>query len=400
MREKHSQARWFLASAIAAGAFLAACVASIGGPRAATAVSQGGASSTQLAMADAQAAAAEDGKLRIICFGAHPDDNEFRAGGVASLWAAKGHHVKFVSVTNGDIGHWRTAGGPLALRRTAEVTRCAEIFGIESEVLDIHDGEIMPTLENRRTIVRLIRQWQADIVMCHRPNDYHPDHRNASLLVQDAGYMVTVPFFCPDTPHLTKNPVFLYYEDRFQKPNPFSADIVVGIDEVLEKKLAAAEALASQTLEGGCNGSADLFPGDTAGQAARKEQVRKGFTSRFASTADRFRKQLEEWYGGQAERIRYAEAFEICEYGRRPSKEEIRELFPFFPAVAQAYSGQYRSVTIFASVKKSITALPWALMSANSELRMPPKGREATGAGMPTLTPIMPAWASSLNRRA
>ena len=106
-----------------------------------------------------------DGKLRIICFGAHPDDNEFRAGGVAAMWAAQGHHVKFVSTTNGDIGHWGTAGGPLAQRRTAEVERCAEIFGIETEVLDIHDGEIMPTLENRRTIVRLIRQWRADIVM-------------------------------------------------------------------------------------------------------------------------------------------------------------------------------------------------------------------------------------------
>jgi LmbE family N-acetylglucosaminyl deacetylase len=294
------------------------------------------ASTAQLAMADAPATAAEDGKLRIICFGAHPDDNEFRAGGVASMWAAQGHHVKFVSVTNGDIGHWGMAGGPLALRRTAEVMQCGEIFGIESEVLDIHDGEVMPTLENRKTIVRLIREWRADIVMCHRPNDYHPDHRNASLLVQDAGYMVTVPFFCPDTPHLRKNPVFLYYEDRFQKPNPFSADIVVGIDTVLEKKLAAAEALASQTLEGGCNGSADLFPSDPAAEAARtarKAEVRRRFISRFASTADRFREQLREWYGSsQGDQIRYAEAFEVCEYGRRPSQEEIRVLFPFFPA--------------------------------------------------------------------
>jgi LmbE family N-acetylglucosaminyl deacetylase len=196
-----------------------------------------------------------DGKVRIICFGAHPDDNEFRAGGVATMWAAQGHHVKFVSTTNGDIGHWGMAGGPLAQRRTAEVERCAEIFGIETEVLDIHDGEIMPTLENRQTIVRLIREWRADIVMCHRPNDYHPDHRYTAILVQDAGYMVTVPFFCPDVPYLKRNPVFLYYQDRFQKPNPFAADIVVGIDAVIDKKLDAALALASQTLEGGCGGS-------------------------------------------------------------------------------------------------------------------------------------------------
>ena len=276
---------------------------------------------------------ATDGKLRIICFGAHPDDNEFRAGGVAAMWAAQGHHVKFVSCTNGDIGHWGMAGGPLAQRRTAEVKRCAEIFGIETEVLDIHDGEIMPTLENRRKIVRLIREWGADIVMCHRPNDYHPDHRYTAMLVQDAGYMVTVPYFCPDVPYLKRNPVFLFYQDRFQKPNPFAADIAVGIDSVIDKKLDAAIALASQTLEGGCNGDESLYPeNDPAKRKAREQEVRQNFDRRFASTANRFRKELADWYGQeQAKKIKYAEAFEICEYGRHPSKQEIRKLFPFFP---------------------------------------------------------------------
>src|SRR5438874_11952097 len=92
--------------------------------------------------------------LRIICFGAHPDDCESQAGGTATLWAAKGHKVKFVSVTNGDIGHWRDAGGPLARRRAAEVHEAARILGITAEVLDIHDGELLPTLENRRTLTR------------------------------------------------------------------------------------------------------------------------------------------------------------------------------------------------------------------------------------------------------
>ena len=273
-----------------------------------------------------------DGKVRIICFGAHPDDNEFKAGGVAAMWAAQGHHVKFVSTTNGDIGHWGMAGGPLAHRRTAEVERCADIFGIETEVLDIHDGEIMPTLENRRTIVRLIREWRADIVMSHRPNDYHPDHRYTAMLVQDAGYMVTVPYFCPDVPYLRNNPVFLFYQDRFQKPNPFEVDIAVGIGSVIEKKLDAALALASQTLEGGCNGNERLYPeNDPAKRKAREREVRQRFDRRFASTADQFRKALVNWYGQErAGKIKYAEVFEICEYGRRPSKQEIRKLFPFF----------------------------------------------------------------------
>jgi len=185
-------------------------------------------------------------KLRIIVFGAHPDDCELKAGGMAAKWAAQGHAVKFVSTTNGDIGHATMAGGPLAIRRTAEVHKAAKILGITSQVLDIHDGEIMPTLENRKIFVRLIREWNADIVIGPRPNDYHPDHRYTGILMQDAAYMVTVKFYCPDVPNLTKNPVFLYLSDRFQKPAPFEPDIVVSIDDVFEQKVKAIWTLESQ----------------------------------------------------------------------------------------------------------------------------------------------------------
>lgn len=279
----------------------------------------------------AMPSAAQDGKLRIIAFGAHPDDNELRLGGTAAKWAALGHHVKFVSVTNGDIGHWREAGGPLARRRTSEVEETAKLLGITTQVLDIHDGELEPTLENRRTITRLIREWKADIVLGHRPNDYHPDHRAVGQLVQDASYMVTVPFFCPDTPHLQRNPVFLSYEDRFTRPAPMRGDIVVAIDDVIEKKLAAVEAMPSQFYEGGANGGPELVPSDEAGKTRRKNEVREGFKKRFASTAQQFREKLRELYGVQrGNAVQYAEAFEISEYGRRPNAEEIRRLFPFF----------------------------------------------------------------------
>jgi LmbE family N-acetylglucosaminyl deacetylase len=281
----------------------------------------------------APAAAAAGGKLRILCLGAHPDDCELKAGGVAAKWAALGHQVKFVSVTNGDVGHWQTAGGPLARRRAAEVKRCAEILGIESEVLDIHDGELLPTLEHRKTITRLIRRWKADIVMGHRPNDYHPDHRNVGLLMQDAAYMVTVPFFCPDTPYLEKNPVFLFYEDGFQKPNPFAADVVVSIDDAVGKKLQCVEALESQFYEGGCCSNLTRLPQTAEEKAARKKQVLGAFDRRFAAPAARFRAALGKWYGkGKAAKVQYAEAFEVCEYGRRPNDDELRKLFPFFPS--------------------------------------------------------------------
>ena len=273
----------------------------------------------------------DDGKLRIICFGAHPDDCEIKASGVAAMWTAKGHHVKFVSVSNGDIGHWREAGGPLALRRTSEVEAAAKILGIATEVLDIHDGEIMPTLEYRRMITRAIREWRADIVISPRPNDYHPDHRYTGILVQDAAYMVTVPFFCPDVPPLKKNPVFLYYVDGFQKPNPFQADVIVDIDPVIEKKLDALDTLESQFYEGGANGSTDNMPTDPAKQKERRTKIRNGWKSRDHSVAERFRAQLVEWYGKEkADQVQQAEAFEICEYGRRPEKAELGKLFPFF----------------------------------------------------------------------
>lgn len=280
----------------------------------------------------APAVALNDGKLRIIVFGAHPDDCEIRAGGVGAKWTALGHHVKFVSMTNGDIGHWREAGGPLAQRRFAEMKRAADILGIQVEVLDNHDGELMPTLENRRTVTRLIRQWGADIVICNRPNDYHPDHRYTGVLVQDAAYMVTVPFFCPDVPALTRNPVFLYSEDRFMRPTPFTADIVVAIDDAIEKKLDALGEIVSQFYEGGANGSEALIPEDAASQAARHKQVRDNFRGRFSGSAKRFREQLVQWHGSeQGNAAQYAEAFEICEYGRIPNQEELQRLFPFFP---------------------------------------------------------------------
>lgn len=281
------------------------------------------------------ATAEEDRRLRIICFGAHPDDCELGAGGTAALWARRGHHVKLVSVTNGDIGHWREAGGPLFVRRKGEVEAAAKLLGVTVQVLDNHDGELEPTLENRRKIIRLIREWQADIVISHRPNDYHPDHRYTGILVQDAAYMVTVPFICPDVPVLGHNPVFLYSPDGFQKPNPFKPDVVVAVDEVMDKKLEALGIMVSQFAEGGANGSAKLYPEDPAGQAARQQEVRQRFMSRQESLANRFRSKLAEWYGDEAAAtVKYAEAFEVCEYGRRPDKDELAQLFPFFPKAA------------------------------------------------------------------
>lgn len=285
------------------------------------------------------AASAQEGadrKLRIIVFGAHPDDAELKAGGAAIKWVKQGHKVKFVSVTNGDIGHWRMKGPELAARRLAETTAADKVLGVETEVLPIHDGELEPTLENRRTITRVIRKWQADIVICHRPWDYHPDHRYVGVLVQDAAFMVTVPFFCPETPHLKQNPVFMYLSDGFQKPYPFRADVVVALDDVIEQKLDALHELESQFYEGGAPGSQELVDGVPPAKdvAGRKAWLRKShWLQRNAGVANRFRDDLAKWYGPtKGKAVQFAEAFELCEYGRQPTAAELAKLFPFFEA--------------------------------------------------------------------
>lgn len=284
-----------------------------------------------LAITPLSPAADEAPKLRIIVFGAHPDDAEYKAGGTAAKWAKLGHDVKLVSVTNGDIGHWKEAGGPLALRRAAEVKAAAKVLGVTSEVLDIHDGELLPTLENRKLITRKIREWKADIVISHRPWDYHPDHRYVGVLVQDAAFMVTVPFFCPDTAPLKRNPVFFYSSDGFQKPYPFRPDIAVALDEVMDQKLAAIHELPSQAYEGGANGSEDHLRSipPARDEAGRRAWLKEQWHERQSREATKYRDLLVQIYGEErGKQIKYCESFELCEYGRRPTAQELKKLFP------------------------------------------------------------------------
>lgn len=265
-------------------------------------------------------------KARVIAIGAHPDDCDLGAGGTAAKLADLGHAVKFVSVTNGDAGHQSEGGGALARRRRAEAQEAGRRLGVEYEVLDNHDGELLPTLPVREQIIRRIRDWKADVVISPRPNDYHPDHRYTGILVQDAAYMVVVPNICPDTPPLRRNPVFLYFQDRFERPNPFRPDIAIDIDDVYEKKVDAMDAHVSQFYEWlpWVDGRLDQVPKEPAARRAwlAAQVQRRGMTPAIRTS-------LEKWYGaGRAAGVRHAEAFEICEYGRRPPDGEIRELFP------------------------------------------------------------------------
>jgi LmbE family N-acetylglucosaminyl deacetylase len=263
--------------------------------------------------------------LRIIMIGAHPDDCDQKSGGTAILFSKMGYAVKFVSVTNGDAGHQSTGGGALAKRRIAEATEAGKRFGVTYDVLDNHDGELLPTLAVRLQIIRKIREWNADIVMAPRPNDYHPDHRYTGVLVQDAAYMVAVPNVAPDTPPLRKNPVFMYFQDFFQRPNQFRPDIAVDISPVFDQKIHAMDAHESQFYEWlpWIGGYLDKVPED---KIQRKKWLAENRTVRLTPEV---KNALEKWYGAEkASQVKHAEAFEICEYGTQPTEADIRRLFP------------------------------------------------------------------------
>lgn len=267
--------------------------------------------------------------LNILIFGAHPDDGELKAGGVAAKWVAKGHRVKIVSVTNGNMGYWKNTGPALAARRKREVEKAASILGSKVEVLDINDTTLEPTLENRLRLVRLIREWKADIVMGHRPYDYQADHRYVGVLMQDTAFMAAVPGLEPKIPAIP-NPVYLYLYDYFQRPLPFSPDVAVSIDSVAEKKVNALDVMDSQFFEGGCMSSDATLPRTPAETKKRREEIRTLLRYRSEQAADNFRDALIKWYGKEkGSKIKAAEAFEICEYGRKVTEEEIRFLFPF-----------------------------------------------------------------------
>lgn len=267
----------------------------------------------------------QDKKINVVVFGAHPDDAETSAGGTAIKFARTGHNVLFVSLTNGDAGHFNAGGGALAKRRRAEALEAGKRLGVTYKVLDNHDGELMADLHIRLQVIRLIREWNTDVVIGPRPYDYHPDHRNAAILLQDAAFMVVVPNVAPDTPPLKKNPVFLYAQDNFKKPYPFIPDIAIDISDVFNQKIYGMSAHESQYFEWlpWLSGDLEKLPKDEKG---RLEWL-KTFRKRAITPA--VRDALIKWYGEEkGNNITDAEAFEICEYGYQPSEDEIRQLFP------------------------------------------------------------------------
>ena len=168
--------------------------------------------------------------LRLLVLGAHPDDAEFHAGGLAKIYRELGGVVKMVSLTDGSAGHFQRPPAELGPIRRVEAAAAGRVIGAAYETWDIPDGQLMPTLEVRERVIREIRTFAPDLVLTHRTCDYHPDHRAVGQLVQDASYLVTVPNVLRDVPALRKDPARRLHGRYLQQAQPHGGRRGVGRD--------------------------------------------------------------------------------------------------------------------------------------------------------------------------
>ncbi|MGC9317741.1 MAG: PIG-L deacetylase family protein [Armatimonadota bacterium] len=267
-----------------------------------------------------------DDPIRVLVFGAHPDDCDLRCGGMAMMYRDLGHEVKFISMTNGDTGHHEMGGGPLARRRYEETQCAARVADIDYDVFDIHNGELEANLFYRRMTIAAIREFRPDLVICHRPNDYHPDHRAVGVLVQDAIFGCTIPNVLPLTPAMDRSPVLGYAYDRFTDPTPYVPTVAIDTDEVFERKVDMVHCHESQMYEW------NLRFSDRVPEGERRRWLGERLAGRFGRLADDARECLVRWYGEErGSEVETAETVMVSEYGAVPDEERLRELFPFLP---------------------------------------------------------------------
>lgn len=265
--------------------------------------------------------------VRVLYLVAHPDDAEYHGGGLAAIHTRRGNIVKFVSLTNGDAGHHLDTGPPLAERRRQEAESAAAVIGATAEVWPNHDGCLQPTLELRWQVIREIRRFKPDLVLTHRANDYHPDHRAVGTVVQDACYLVTVPALEASTPALARDPVVAYLPDRFTKPAALAGDVVVDVDDYVELIVDMLSRHRSQFFEWlpFNQGIADSVPCE---EVAQRSWLREWYLSRLRPQADRYRRELVKRYGERGHEIQFAEVFEISEYAAALDDRQLERLFP------------------------------------------------------------------------
>lgn len=266
--------------------------------------------------------------VRLLYLVAHPDDAEYHGGGLAAMHTKRGNVVKFVSLTNGDAGHHREAGATLAERRRQEAQAAAAVIGATAEVWPHQDGCLQPTLELRWQVIREIRTFKPDLVLTHRTNDYHPDHRAVGTVVRDACYLVTVPALVSDAPALARDPVVAFLPDRFTKPLPLAGDVVIDVDHYVDRIVDMLACHRSQMFEW-LPFNQRLAHDLPDNENGLRNWLGKWYLDRLRPQANRYRNELIARYGAsRGQHVEFAEVYEVSEYAA-PLDESLRErLFP------------------------------------------------------------------------
>ncbi len=264
--------------------------------------------------------------VRVLVLGAHPDDAEFFAGGLLSAHALAGSSLRLVSVTNGQSGHHEIPSPELIVRRRKEAEQAGKAIRAPYVTWDFPDGALQPTLDVRNAIIREIRTFQPDLVLTHRPFDYHPDHRAVGQAVQDASYMVLVPKIVPDVPPPAREPIVAYMVDLFTRPTPLRPDVVLDVSHHWDSVLAMLHCHRSQFYEWmpWIDKIVDQVPVSTNGQNiedAEKAWLASWYASKTEPRIDRF------WDGKSSSRPRLIEAYEISEYAGKLTSERMATLF-------------------------------------------------------------------------
>jgi N-acetylglucosamine malate deacetylase 1 len=270
-----------------------------------------------------------DTPLRLLILGAHPDDSEFHAGGLSSLYRKKGHEVRMVSATDGSAGHHQIGREELAVVRRKEAAAAAGVIGATGVTWDFPDGELQATLELRHRVIAEIRTYRPDLVLTHRTNDYHPDHRAVGQAVQDASFLVRVPHVVPDVPALDHDPVVAYMADMFTKPSPLEPHIVLDIGSRIDTIVQMLAQHASQVFEWlpHLEGTRSDVPVD---EAERLAWLKAWYTQIIGPRADRCREALRDIYSvDRTDTVPLVEMFEISEHGGALTDELKARLFPW-----------------------------------------------------------------------
>jgi LmbE family N-acetylglucosaminyl deacetylase len=264
---------------------------------------------------------------RLLILGAHPDDAEFHAGGIASLYRAMGREVKMVSVTDGGAGHHTRGSTELVRLRRDEAATAGRVIGAVYETWHFPDGALQASLEVRHRIIREIRQFKPDLVLTHRPNDYHPDHRAVGQCVQDASYLVKVPLIVSDVPALKKDPVVAYMPDLFTKPQRMQPEIILNIADYVDTIVSMLACHASQVFEWLPyeQGILNTLPAD---DAERMTWLKTWYTNYIRPRVGHFRDEISRACSDTTPVPEFIEAFEISEYALRPDAALLQHLFP------------------------------------------------------------------------